>query len=151
RLDAGAGIVAIVLFLVGFFLPGAPPKADDSAREVTKYLVDKRGDLLAAFFLITLAAVFFIWFAAAVTRYLQSSGDDSGLPRASFGGAVAGLTLVAGGGAVLQGGVFDAAKAGDLVLNRAIFDIGTDIIVAGGFGFGLFLLAASVSATRTGA
>ena len=151
RLDAGAGIVAIVLFLVGFFLPGAPPKADDSSQEVTKYLIDKRDELLCAFFLIALAAIFFIWFAAAVSRYLQASGDESGLPRAAFGGAVAGATLVAGGGAVIQGIVFEAAKAGDVTLNRALFDVGTDLIVVAGFGFGLFLLAGSLSGARTGA
>jgi hypothetical protein len=149
RLDGAAGVIGIVLFLVGFLIPGEPPKADDSVQEITNYLTDNRGAILAGAFLIGLALAFFVWFAAGLARHLQASGDDSGLPRAAFGGAVVGATLTVAGLGVFAGGTFEAAKLGNQALNRFIYDGGNDIIVLGGAGFGLFLLAIALSAART--
>ena len=48
RMAAAAGILGLVLVIVGFAAPGSLPKADDTGAQLTKFLVDKRGALLVA-------------------------------------------------------------------------------------------------------
>src|SRR5438067_1314226 len=94
RVDAATGIVAMVLFVVGFLLPGAPPKADDPIQKITTFFVDHRGDILASDALIALAAVFFLWWLGSLRGYLRAAeGGEGRLSAAAFAGGLLGVTL----------------------------------------------------------
>jgi len=152
RLDAATGIVAMALFVVGFLLPGAPPKADDPVPKITTFFVDHRSDILAGDALLALGAVFFLWWLGSLRSYLRAGeGGEGRLSAAAVGGGVLGTTLTLAGAAVLSGIVFKVAKLGDPVLNRAIYDIGGDVFAIAGVGFTVLLGAAACSAARSGA
>ncbi len=152
RLDAATGIVAMALFVVGFLLPGAPPKADDSVQKITSFLIDHRGEILAGNAIAALAGVFFLWWLGSLRSYLRAGeGGEGRLSAAAFGGGIVGLTLTVAGLAILSGTVFKAARVGDLTLNRAMFDISGDVLAIAGVGFAVLLGAASCSGARSGA
>jgi hypothetical protein len=151
RLGGAAGILAMALLLVGFLLPGSPPKADDSLQEITSFLVDKRGSLLAGNFLIGLgSAVFLLWLSALRSR-LEAGGRDEVLPRAFFGAGVVAVAMNLVAAAVSAGTVFEAAGLGDETLNRALFDASVDIFTIAGFVLTILFAAAALSAAGTGA
>jgi hypothetical protein len=152
RADAATGIVAMALLLVGFLLPGAPPKADDSIQKITDFFVDNRGEILAGNTLVALGAVFLLWWLGSLRSYLRAGeGGEGRLSAAAFGGGILGVTLTIAGAALFSGTVFKVAKLGDPTLNRALFDIGGDLFAIAGVGFTVFLGAAACSAARSGA
>jgi hypothetical protein len=152
RADAATGIVAMVLFAVGFLLPGTPPKADDTVQKITSFFVDNRSDILAGNALVALGAVFLLWWLGSLRSYLRAGeGGEGRLSTAAFGGGILGVTLTIAGAAIFSGTVFKVAELGDPTLNRALFDIGGDLFAIAGVGFTVFLGAASCSAARSGA
>jgi hypothetical protein len=152
RPDAATGIAAVIFWVVGFLLPGAPPKVDDSTQQITSFFIDKRGELLAGDFLIVLGSVAFLWWLGSLRSYLRSAeGGEGRLSAAAFGGGIAGVALLIAGVCVFSAAVFKVASLGDAVLNRALFDTGGFLVIAAGAGFAITLGAASCSAARSGA
>jgi hypothetical protein len=153
RWDAAAGIGFVVLGFVGFGAAGAPPKADDSSAEIAKFFVDKRDELLLGNVLLLLAALFFLWFLGALRSYLRAAeGGEGRLSAASFGGGVAGATLLLAGAAALNAAAYRATGSGaDPNLQRTLFDLSNALFAMAGAGFGVFAGAASCSAARSGA
>src|SRR3954471_16599461 len=151
RVTAMAGLLLAVFFLVGLLLPGTPPKADDSVQKITVFLTDKRSELLAGNFILGLGGAAFLVFASGLRRYLAAAGRDAdGLAAAAFAGAVAGVSLLLAGAAVLNGIAFEAAPAGgDLV--RAFFDTASSLFAVAGLALFVFFAAASWAAARAGA
>jgi hypothetical protein len=78
RWDAATGIGFVVLALVGFVLPGEPPKSEDSSKEIVDFFVDKRDQLLAGSVLLFLALVLFLWFLGSVRSYLRAAEGGEG-------------------------------------------------------------------------
>src|SRR3954452_3946856 len=150
RLTASAGVLLTIFFIVGLSLPGAPPKADDSLREIANFFVDKRGSILAGDFFVGFAALFLLVFAGGVRRHLRAAarGED-GLAESSFGGAVAGVALLLAGTAVFNGIAFKAAGIGQPI--RADYDISNAMFAIAGFPFALFFGGAAWAGARSGA
>jgi hypothetical protein len=148
RLTAAAAVLLTVFLFVGFLLPGAPPKADDSVREIVDFLVDKRDSILAGDFLIALGSMSLLVFAGGLRRHLRAAarGDD-GLADTSFGGAVGGVVLLLAGAALLNGIAFKAAGAGEPV--RAYYDTLNDLFFLSGFPFAVFFGFAAWSGARS--
>jgi hypothetical protein len=153
KFDAATGIGFAVLAVVGFALPGTPPKADDSLTEIAKFFADKRDEILVGNFLIGVAAILFLWWIGTMRSYLRSAeGGEGRLSAASFGGGIAGIGLVLVGAAVLNMFAFEFAKEGAVpALARAVFDASGAFFAMGAFCFGAFLAAASCSGARSGA
>ena len=53
--DAASGLAFVILMSVALFLPGPPPKADDSIATITAILVEQRGAFLVGGYLAGLA------------------------------------------------------------------------------------------------
>jgi hypothetical protein len=151
RLGGVVGILFVVIAVVGVFLPGSPPKADEVAK-IGTYLTYKRGSILAASYLTCLAFVFFLLFIGAL-RSQFSAFDRTGIHpgSAALAGGVAGASMVLAGTAVLNGAVFQVAAAGDANLNHALYDVANDLFFASGFGFAAFFAGAAVAVRITGA
>src|SRR4051794_3063353 len=148
RLTAAAGVLLAVFLFVGFLLPGAPPKADDSVREIVTFLTDKRGSILAGNVFIALGSLSFIVFAGGLRRHLRAAARaDDGLADMSFGGAIAGVVLLLAGAALLNGIAFKAAGAGEPV--RAYYDTLNDLFFLSGFPFAVFFGAAAWAGARS--
>lgn len=148
RLTAAAGILLAVFLFVGFLLPGAPPKADDSVKEIVQFLTDKRGSILAGDIFIALGSLSFIVFAGGLRRHLRSAArTDDGLADMSFGGAIGGVVLLLAGAAVLNGIAFKAAGMGEPV--RAYYDTLNAFFFLSGFPFAVFFGAAAWAGARS--
>ena len=150
RLTASAGILLTICFIVGLSLPGAPPKADDSLREIADFFIDKRDSILVGDFFVGFGCLFLLLFAGGLRRHLSAGGrGQDGLADSSFGGAVGGVALLLAGTAVVNGIAFKAASVGQPV--RADFDISNAMFAISGFPFALFFGAAAWAGARTGA
>jgi hypothetical protein len=150
RLTAAAGVLLTIFLFVGFLLPGAPPKADDSLREIVDFLVDKRDSILAGDVFIALGSLMLIVFAGGLRRHLRAAGrGDDGLADTAFGGAVGGVVLLLAGAAVLNGIAFKAAGSGASV--RAYYDTLNAFFFLAGFPFAVFFGFAAWAGARTGA
>lgn len=151
-LDAATGVVFAVLAVVSFALPGAPPKADASTEKLVSFFHGHRGDVLAADFLLGLAALFFLWFLGSLRSYLRAGEGGAGrVSSAAFGGGAVGIALILGSVAVVNGISFKIAQSGDANLLRGLFDVSNAIGTMSAFGFAVFFAAASCSAARSGA
>jgi hypothetical protein len=151
RLGGIAGIVGIVLILVGFFLPGAPPKADDSVSEFTSFLVDKRGSLLAGTMLVGFGAATLLLFLGALRSVLDAGNRGGALARAAFAGGLVTVVINLVGTGILAGAAFEVGGLGDDVLNRALVDTAAAVFTLAGFPVALLFIAAAMSASVTGA
>jgi hypothetical protein len=147
RLTAAAGILLTVFFVVALLLPGMPPKADDSTREILNFLTDKRGSLLASDFFLALGSITFLVFAGGFRRYLVAADRETeGLADAAFGGAVAGLVLIVVAAGLTNGIAFKAAGNGEPV--RALFDAAGACFALAGMPFAVFLFMGGWAAAR---
>lgn len=152
RWDAATGIIAAILLLVAFGLPGAPPKADDSISKISSFFVDKRDELVGGDFLLGLGIAFFLWFLAALRSYLRAAeGGEGRLSGAAFGGGLVGVGLLMAGVAVVNGLAFRTNAAADPTVVRLLFDVSNSLFAMVSFPMAVFAAAVSVSAARTGA
>ena len=102
RMAAAAGIVGLVLVIVGFAAPGSLPKADDTGAQLTKFLVDKRGALLLSSFMLSLGTPFLLWFLGSLRGLLaQVEGGRGALATTFIVGVVLLLALFSVGTLVL--------------------------------------------------
>jgi hypothetical protein len=153
KFDAATGIGFAVLAMVGFGLPGSPPKADDSTTEIANFFADKRDEVLVGNFLIGIAAILFLWWIGSLRSYLRSAeGGEGRLSAASFGGGIAGIVLLLAGAAVLNMFTFHFAEVGEVpALAHGVFDASGAFFAMSVLCFGAFFAAASCSGARSGA
>ena len=93
-----AGIVFVVLILIAGFLPGSPPKPNDSAAKIVKFVTDKNDQLRWAGFVGVLASIVLLGWLGAVWRLLRRA--EGGVVRLAVGAAL---------GAAMAAALFNAA------------------------------------------
>jgi hypothetical protein len=77
-----AGVVFVVLQVISFFAPGAPPARDAAADEITKYFADHAGGIKAASVLFAIGLIFGAWWLGSLWRVIGRL-EPSG-PRLAF-------------------------------------------------------------------
>ena len=98
-----SGIVYVVLFVAGFIVGG--DEIGDSDAEIVAYYGDggTRAGEIAAFFLVVVAALFFLWFASTLRDRLRSvEAEPKSLSSLAFGAGVASAALFVAALAVFQ-------------------------------------------------
>src|SRR2546428_691042 len=143
QLAALSGIAFVILMSVALFLPGPPPKADDSIGKITAMLVEHRRAFLVGGYVAGLSVLCYLWFAGSVWRHLTTrTRDQTGLAIAACSGGLFAVTLTLLGMAMFSGVAFKAAAlGGDPALVRALTDAGNTAIETAKFGLAAFLLA----------
>jgi hypothetical protein len=152
-----AGIVFVVLFVVGFFLFDLP-SGDDSAREITSFYNDSgdRAQLIISGYLLVLAGVFFLWFLASLrNRLLAAEGEPARLSVIAFASGVVfvAMLMVAAAAFVTVAGdiTFGDEKFVSLEGARLLPELGYPILLIGGMFAAIAMIdAASVLIVRTG-
>ena len=151
RYGAIAGALGVACFVVGFLLPGTPPKTEDSTGAIAAFFTENRLKVLGEAFLIAFASFLLLVFLSALVSRIRRA--DGGLGPLSllvlFGGL--GITVGSVIGACLLGSLaFRVAllglSAGPVV--RALFDAGGMIFALSGFFAALFIGAASLAVNR---
>ena len=150
RLSAASGAVFVVALGIALFLPGQPPKADESSAQIAATIADHRGALLASVFIAGIAAMLGLWFFATVRAWLASVVPDAGrqFASAAFGSGLLALALVLVGMLLFYGAAYEVAGEGEAALVRGMTDAGNAAIALMKFPFALFVAAVSLAAYR---
>jgi hypothetical protein len=91
-----AGIVYVVLMVVGFASGGSSPDPDASNAKIVSYLHDhsKFNANVVAFFLVLAALLFLIGFYSALRTRLAAADPGSAAPNLAFGAGIASSVLL---------------------------------------------------------
>jgi hypothetical protein len=121
--SAITGIGFVVLTVIAIALGGEPPKADDSAVDIARYLADKRDALLLSSAAWFIAAIFLLWFLGALRAHLSVDEDSDGLAATSYGGGIFGAVFLTASFCGINAGAFQIAGAGvDPLAVRGFYD-----------------------------
>ena len=152
-----SGIVFVALFAVVFTLTGDSPAPSDSDAEYFAYYGDSgnRTQEIAAFFMIAIGALFFVWFLTNLRERLRGVESEShGLSTLAFGSGLVSITLLLGAACVGIGPAIAAEDSDVFQLDpdlarftsstSYLFLVSSTMIAAG------LIAATSVLAIRTG-
>jgi hypothetical protein len=152
-----AGVVFVVLFVVGLSMNNIP-SADDSASKITSFYNDggDRAQLIISSYLLWLAGLFFFWFIASLrARLIAVEGAPGRLTSITFGG---GLVFI---GLLMAAAACFASVAGDITFGgedfvgvdgaRFVPELGYPLLLIGGMFAAIAMIdAASILIVRTG-
>ena len=147
RVAALGGVVFVVLFIIGLFAPGSPPKVDDSSADVVGFFTDNRGAILFSTFLIGIGVLAMLWFVGSLVNAMREAGEGR-LAATAFGGFI--LTFAAGMvSALLQAGLAYSV-AGDIDPDevRALFHLTLVINTISSLLFAAFAFAVGAAGAR---
>jgi hypothetical protein len=139
-----AGLAFAVMALVGFLLPGTPPKATEVAK-VGAYLVDKRGEILAGDYIVGVAFVLFLIFVASLRLEFGAADRETRPGAVALAGGVAAAALIMAGAAVLNGAAFVVGGAHNATLNLALYHVSNDLFFMSGLAIAVFFIGAAVA------
>jgi hypothetical protein len=148
RLGAAAGLVFAVTALVGFLLPGTPPKATEVVK-IGTYLVDKRSEILAGDYIVGVAFVLFLIFVACLRLEFGAADRETRPGAVALAGGVAASTLIMAGAAVLNGAAFVVGGAHNPTLNLALYHVSNDLFFMSGLAIAVFYIGAGMANTST--
>ncbi len=151
-----AGLVFVVLFVVGFSLIDFP-SGDDSAAKITSFYTDKgdRAQLIIGCYLLVLSAVFFLWFLASLrSRLLTVERPPGRLTSIAWGGGLVftALLMVAASAfmSIAANVSFGDEKFVSVEAARNIPSLGYPILLIGGMFAAIALIdATSILILRT--
>jgi hypothetical protein len=142
-----AGILsAAILLAVGFIVAPLPTATSDTASKVAGALISNLGAARSGSFLMLIATIPLLVFAAGVSDILNRAETASRvLSRVAFGCAIAAVGLYAAGQSVLQLAAGIAQGAAPETV-RAVYGVWDSIAFTGHAFLGLFVLTISVLA-----
>jgi preprotein translocase subunit YajC len=152
RYGAAAGLLFVVLVVVGSLISGAPPSPDDSIREIAEYYDDHTGSIKAGAFLTGLATIAFLWFLGSLWSTLRRSEDTRRLATIATGGGIVGL-ITAVTSIALNATVaiaIGSTGATQSVNPKFIYLLAGTVAGMGNFGIAVLVAATGVAALRTG-
>ena len=147
RQRAGAcGAISLLGLAVALALPGSPPKASDSASTITDLLVDHRGAILAGMYIAGLATIAFVFFLAAIRRWLGADERGRLFGDAAFAAGLVAIGVFLVGMLLFYAAAYKVAGEHELALVRALTDGGNAAIEMSKFGFAALVGAISGAA-----
>lgn len=145
------GLVAVVITVVSFLLFGDTPGVGASGREVGSYYDDHRAQLAVSLYLLVIASVLFVFFAACLARTVRDVLPAGGgwLHRVVLAGGV----LLAAGflvGSSLTLALLDLAHKSSATgpALQALNAVNEDFFIPFVAGMGLMLLATGLATVR---
>jgi hypothetical protein len=154
RLAPLTGIVAVVLFVVGFLvfeLVGDTPEGDETAEQYLTFFQEEEGSIWAGTWIFFVGIVFFLWFLGSVRAALHRA--EGGVGRvasiAYTGGVGTALLLTAALGAQVSG-VIAADENENLSAQTAetLWWVGDGFFVGATFFLAAFLAASAILLLR---
>ena len=154
RLLALSGVVFAVLFLVGWFASGGDaPDYGASDEAWTNWADENQWKSRIGAFAMLLAGFVFLHFAGMIRSVLgraeSAVAGSAQLARASFAGAVTGITGMVAAIVIIASADSEGATA-DPVVTRAVASASAGPFLVAAMGFAAFLGAAGLVTLRTG-
>ena len=151
-----AGIVFVILFVVGLSLNNIP-SADDSAVKITNFYNDggDRAQVIIASYLLWLAALFFFWFVASLrARLIAVEGQPGRLTSIAFGGGLVFIAMLMAAAACFASVAGDITFGGEDFVGvdgaRFLPELGYPLLIIGGMFAAIAMIdAASILIVRT--
>lgn len=147
------GLLAVVFTVVAFLMMGDTPDTNSSGREVRFFYDDHEAQTAVSLYLLVIAGVLFVFFAACLARALRDAADRNGwLHHVVLAGGV----LMAAGfwtGSTVVLALLDSANepaVGNQTL-QTLNTISEDFFIPFVGGMGVLLLAAGLAGIRTAA
>src|SRR5256885_11980966 len=100
------------LVFVALFLPGPPPKTDDTAAALTANLIEHRTALVDGLLIAGLGVMALLWFLGLLNDALRRHTPSASYAHAAFAGGLAGTLLIFVGMLLFSGTAFRAAGMG---------------------------------------
>ena len=145
------GVLSIAVIIAAFAVGGESPDADASTAKVVQFYTDHDSDQIAAAILLSLGALFLVFFAGLLRSALRATEDGpGGLSAVSFGGALVmavGFTLFAGISFTLG----DVGDKLDPSAAQALNALNGDLFLPLAMGTALFMISTGIAAVRGGA
>jgi hypothetical protein len=144
RWGALAGVVFIVLVIVGALICGSPPKPSDSAAKIVKYFKDNQGSLKVGSYLSGVATIPFLWFLGTLFgRLRRAEGGAGRVSGIALTGGVATVAIAMVGNGI---GAYSALHPEGSV---GSFQISTILFGYVGFAIAVLVAATSVVVLRS--
>ena len=152
RYGAAAGVLFVVLVVVGALIAGSPPSPDDSVRKIATYYEDHTATIKAGAFLTGLGGAAFLWFLGSLWSALRRSEDTRRLATIATGGGIVGLILALTSFALnaTVALAVDSTGATASVNPKFIYLLSGAVGGMGNFGIAVLVAATGVAALRTG-
>jgi len=149
RLWRSAGLQFVVLFVVAWFLYGDPPGPGSSSATLASFYDGHRLRVLAATFILGMAVLNLLWFAAAIRDVLRAAGQDGWgsavtASSAALGGVL--FVLMAGGAAL----AYRAGGAGNEVVLSGLNDAAWACLVITSFPRAMLIMSLTFGMWRAG-
>jgi len=144
-----SGALGLGLVFVALFLPGPPPKTDDTAAALTANLTEHRTALVDGILIAGLGVMALLWFFGVLANTLRRDTPSGSYAHAAFAGGMAGTLLIFLGMLLFSGTAFRAAAMGDQTLVRATVDTGNMLIETAKYGFAVLILATCAAASHS--
>jgi hypothetical protein len=144
-----SGALGLGLVFVALFLPGRPPKTDDTVAALTANLIERRTALVDGMLIAGLGVMALLWFFGVLADTLRRDTQSASYAHAAFAGGLAGTLLVFVGMLLFSGTAFRAAGMADQTLVRATVDTGNMLIETGKYGFAVLILATCAAASHS--
>lgn len=140
------GVLFVVAYVVGFFIAGELPKADDGAGTIRDFYADDTA-VLTATYIFGIALVLYLAYAGTLASRLREGGEAR-LATVAFGGAImaAAITLI---GTVVHAALAYRTPADDGVL-QSLYDMQLFASTLVAFPAALLLGASAMAAERMG-
>ncbi|HEU5277818.1 MAG TPA: hypothetical protein VFU26_02830 [Gaiellaceae bacterium] len=148
RLAASSGILFVVLFIVGFFIPGKPPSMSAGNTTWVHYILGNSREIKVGSILLGLALITFVWFAGSLAARLRDAGEP-GLAAIAFGGAVVTAAVFAIGIAV-QAAVAYRIASERPTLVKSFIELMTVALTIIRFPVAMTMSATAIAALRAG-
>ena len=149
RIGAAAGVLFVILVLIGSFLPGeSPPAVDDSARDIAKYFHGHSGAIQAGAFIAGLGAIALLWFLGSLWSRLRRPEGTRRLATIAAGGGVVTIGLVLIGFAMNATIALRLESLGVLGA-RFFYTLSSVVISMASFSIAALVIATSAAAMRS--
>ena len=153
KLAAGTGIGFVVAFVAGFVIAPSPPKLSDDATTIAEYFVHNQNAILVGSVLSAgVGGVMLLWWLGSLRLFLRRRESDGGrLSAVAFGSGLVALATVTQFFALRATLAFGLGGVVDPSVSKGIYAAAYTIDALNVFSVGALLVAASISAFRSGA
>lgn len=150
RAGAVAGVVAVLLLGVSYFLTPTPPKAAAPVGEIAEHFFVNRLAIEVAAYMTGLALAAVLWFVGTLRGYLsRSEGDQSTMILTAFGAGIATVAMQWVATAVSAALAFQVAERASPPVVSALYDLLTVVAAVAWFPVAVMVGVTSAIGFRT--